>query len=86
MVPARGDPGGVSIHDEPGECLAGRTLGVGVGSGQDEVVVGDPAVGDPHLLAVDDPLVPLLLCLSLHSGHVGAGSRLLNQTEINEII
>ena len=32
-----------------------------------------PSVGDPHLLAVDHPLVALLLRLRLHSTHIAAG-------------
>ena len=32
-----------------------------------------PSVGDPHLLAVDHPLVALLLRLRLHSTHITAG-------------
>ena len=64
------------VNNETGERLASRTLGVRVTPGQDEVEVGDAAVGDPHLLTVDDPLVPLLHRLRLDPGNVATGSRL----------
>merc|ERR1719341_2802309 len=76
LLPAGGDAGGVCVHDEPCEGLAGRALGVGVGSCQHKVVVCNSAIGDPHFLPVDDPLVALLLCLRLHSTHVAASPRL----------
>merc|ERR1719289_129806 len=76
LLPAGGDPGGVAVHDEPCEGLAGRALGVRVGSRQHKVVVGHSAICDPHLLSIDDPIISLLLSLSLHSTHVTASARL----------
>ena len=64
------------VNNETGERLASRTLGVRVTPGQDEVEIGDAAVGDPHLLTVDDPLVSLLHRLRLDPGNVATGSRL----------
>ena len=76
LLAAGRDPGGVAIHNEAGESLAGRALGVRVGARQDKVEAGHPTVGDPHLLAVDDPAVALLLRLGLDAGHIGASTRL----------
>merc|ERR1712156_985618 len=73
LLPAGSHAGGVAVHDEPSERLTSGALGVWVGSRQHEVVVGHTSVGDPHLLAVDHPLVALLLRLGLHSTHVAAG-------------
>ena len=72
LLPAGRHTGGVGINDEAGEGLGGGALRVGVGACEDKVEGGDAAVGDPHLLAVDDPLVPLLLGPGLDAGHVGA--------------
>ena len=70
-LPARNDSGCVSVDDEPCEGLAGRALGIGVGSGQDEVEAGDAAVRDPGnvqgrldltaLMALDHTLVEYCL-------------------------
>ncbi len=58
--------------DEPG-LPAGAELGVD--GGDDHVHVGDPAVGGPGLLAVEDPLVGRLVVAGARPqrGHVGAG-------------
>ena len=76
LLPARGNSGRVGVHDKARECLAGRALRVGVGSGQHKVKVGYAAVGDPHLLAVDDPVISLALSSSLDPGNIGTRSRL----------
>merc|ERR1712083_443228 len=76
LLPARGDARSVSINDEPCESLAGWALGVGVRSRQHKVVVCHSSIGDPHLLAVDHPLIPLLLGLGLHSAHIAASAGL----------
>jgi hypothetical protein len=44
-------------HDE--HALPSVT-GLRVNSGDDDVNVGDPAVADEHLLAVDDPILAVL--------------------------
>ena len=35
-----------------------------------------PSISDPHLLSVDNPIIALLHCLSLHSTHIAASARL----------
>ena len=49
-----GDAFGVAVHDERGEFL------VVVNLGKDDHHVGKSAVGDPHLLAVDDVVLSVL--------------------------
>ena len=53
-----------------------RGPAAGIGLGIDHQRVGDRAVGDPHLAAVDDVAVALLLGAGRHRHHVGAGVRL----------
>jgi hypothetical protein len=69
--------GGKSLHslfdDEGGH--AART-GAGISLGIDHQRIGDRAVGDPHLAAVDDETVALLLGAGRHRYHVRAGARL----------
>mmetsp|Transcript_17461 Transcript_17461/g.37550 ORF Transcript_17461/g.37550 Transcript_17461/m.37550 type:complete len:338 (+) Transcript_17461:1186-2199(+) len=64
----------VGVHDEAGESGAG--LGLGVSLCEDEVPVGDAAVGDPHLLAVNKPRVAFALRACSEPGYVGACARL----------
>merc|ERR1719158_1469331 len=76
LLPAGGDARGVGIHDEPCDGLAGWALRVGVGPRQHKVVVCNSAIGDPHFLTIDNPLISLLLCLGLHTTHVTSSARL----------
>ena len=48
FLPSGTNSGRVSVDDESGESFAGRTLRVGIRSGQDEVVAGHASVGDPE--------------------------------------
>jgi hypothetical protein len=69
--------GGKSLHalfDDEGGDAAGT--GVGIGLGIDHQRVGNRAVGDPHLAAVEHEAIALLLGACLHRHHVGAGGRL----------
>ena len=50
VLPAGNDSGCVAVDDEPSEGLAGGTLWIGIGSGQDEVEAGDAAVGNPKIV------------------------------------
>src|SRR5262249_31333356 len=49
---------------------------IGIGLGVDHQHLGLRAVGDPHLAAVEDVTVALLLRARLHRDDVGAGTRL----------
>ena len=51
-------------------------LGLGRGADQAEDPVGLVGVAGPHLLAVDQPVVALVLGLGLQAGEIGAGARL----------
>jgi len=66
----------VPLHDEAREGLAGRALGVLAGARQHEVPVGHAAIGDPHLGAVEQPVVAVAARARRDPGHVGAGARL----------
>src|SRR5262249_37890307 len=50
--------------------------GIGIGLGVDHQHLGLRAVGDPHLVAVEDVTVALLLRARLHRDDVGPGARL----------
>jgi hypothetical protein len=68
--------GGEALHalldHEGGHALG---AGVHVGLGIDHQGVGVPAVGDPHLVAVEHVAVAALVGAQLHR-HVGTGARL----------
>ena len=59
LLPAFDDARGVCINNETGERLAGRTLGIGVGAGEDEVEISNSSVCYPHLLTIQDPVISL---------------------------
>ena len=69
--------GGKSLHalfdDEGGDAAR---AGIGIGLGVDHQRIGDRAVGDPHLVAVEHEAVALLVGAGLHRDHVGAGAGL----------
>ncbi|KAG5457778.1 MAG: hypothetical protein BJ554DRAFT_2128, partial [Olpidium bornovanus] len=74
LLPAHGDAGGIRVDDEaregpPGVCVQ-------VSFGEEKVPVGHAAVGDPHLLAIDDPLVAFLDGARLDPGDVRTGDGL----------
>ena len=52
--------------------VEGARLGRGVRLGEHEVPVGDAAVGDPHLVAVEHPRVALLHRRGLRRAHIRA--------------
>jgi hypothetical protein len=60
-------------HDE---YTLTAVAGVGVDGGDDDMYVGDPAVADEHLLAVDDPVAGILARPGLDRPHVAASARL----------
>ena len=61
-----------------GHEKAAQPLGAGrfAGAREDAVEIGDPAVGDPRLLAVEDPAVAVAPGGHVHVGHVRARARL----------
>lgn len=59
------------LDDERADVVAAGA--VGVGDGEDRVVLGHTGVGDPRLLPVEDPVVAVLLRAALHRSGVGAG-------------
>ena len=63
-----GDALGVAVHDERGQVL------VVVNLGKDDHHVGKPAIGDPHLLAVDDVVLSVLGQLRRRLAAVGVRS------------
>ena len=72
---ARGDleTGRAGVDDEGRDAArAGRLAG----AGEHHVEVGDAAVGNPGLLAIDHRVVALDMRAALHRGDVGAGLRL----------
>ena len=70
FVGAGGDAGHVAGDDEGGQRrLALRAVG---GLGEDGEEVGDAAVGDPELLAVEDPVVAVAARGGVDGGGVGA--------------
>ena len=61
------------LDDEGGDAAgAGGAVGLGI----DHERVGDRPVGDPHLRAVENVAVALLVGAGAHRHHVGAGARL----------
>ena len=66
-------PGRVLADDEGGLAAGAERR---VDGGDDDVDVGDAAVGDEDLGAVEDPLVAVALGRRLQALHVGAGLRL----------
>ena len=66
-------PGRVLADDEGGLAAGAERR---VDGGDDDVDVGDAAVGDEDLGAVEDPLVAVALGGRLQALHVGAGLRL----------
>ena len=70
VMPRTSTPGWLHRHEQVGDALVlGR---VRVGAGEQEAVVGVVALGGPHLLAVDDPLVAVEHGRRLQAGQVGA--------------
>ena len=63
------EAGGVAVDDERGHALVARA---GVGLGEDDDEVGDGAVRDPELGAVQHPVVAVALRGELAGGGVGA--------------
>ena len=59
------------LDHEGGHIVAART--VGIGDGQDRVVLRDTGIGDPRLLAVEDEVVTVRLRPTLHARGVRAG-------------
>lgn len=51
----------IGIHNESSEGLTSRAFRVRAGSGQHEIPVGHPSVGDPHFLSIQHVFVPFLL-------------------------
>ena len=74
---ADGKARGISLHHEGGDALGPQLV---VGEGVDAEVVGQGAVGDKALAAVDDVLVSVPLGEGQHTADVGAGGG-LSQTE-----
>ena len=64
---------GVGRHEEGGKALGAGRL---AGAGEDHVEIGDAAVGDPGLLAVEDVAVAVARGGHVHVGDIGAGARL----------
>ena len=64
------DPLRVQRHQERADALVlGR---VGVGAGEHDDPVGEVRAGRPHLLAVDQEVIALVLRASAEAGEVGA--------------
>ena len=49
--------------------------GVGIDGGHHDVDVGDAAVADEHLVAVDDPVAAVLARAGLDRAHIAAAAR-----------
>ena len=64
----RSEARGVGRDQEGGDALGARAAG----AGEDDVEVGDAAVGDPGLVAVEDVAVAVAGGGEVHGGHVGA--------------
>ena len=64
----------VHVDQQEGDALV--LLGLRVGAHQAEAPVGVLRAGGPDLLAVDQPVVALVLALGLQAGEVGAGAGL----------
>src|SRR3546814_13787015 len=62
-----------SLHHEGGDAARPR---LGIGLGVDHQGVGLAGVGDPHLAAVEDVAVALLVGAGAHADDVGAGAGL----------
>ncbi len=73
LLLALAQAGGVLADDEGGLAAGAERR---VDGGDDDVDVGDAAVGDEDLGAVEDPLVAVALRRRLQALHVGAGLRL----------
>ena len=71
LLPSHRDARRVPVHDE--RCAGARGRGIFVRPRQHEIPVGVAASSDPHLAAVDNVLVPLLLCRRLDPEHVRPG-------------
>ena len=67
------EAGEVALDDEGGDA-PGSALGIGLGV--DDVDVGIRAVGDPHLVAVEDVVVAGVTGGEFHGDDVGTGIRL----------
>ena len=65
----RGEPGRALLDDEAADLAV-------LGARPDDRDVGDRAVRDPHLGAVEDPVGPVAPCVRPHRARVGAGIRL----------
>src|SRR3546814_17364144 len=61
-----------SLHHEGGDAARPR---LGIGLGVDHQGVGLAGIGDPHLAAVEDVAVALLVGAGAHADDVGAGAR-----------
>ena len=62
-------------HEARGAFLDDEALDAFIGHRPDDGDVGQIAVGDPHLGAVDDPVAAVLLGVGLHVGRIGAAVR-----------
>ena len=69
MNVARSDTSHVGFHHEGGDAVVGR-LGVGIGLGKPENVVGFGRQTNPHLFAVDDVVVTVAAGRGTHGRHV----------------
>ena len=78
---ADGEAGGVALDNEGSHGLGAQLT---VGQSVDCIVVGQGAVGDEALGAVDDPLVAVALSEGQHAGNVGACG-VLGQAEGAEV-
>mmetsp|Transcript_61690 Transcript_61690/g.137455 ORF Transcript_61690/g.137455 Transcript_61690/m.137455 type:complete len:378 (+) Transcript_61690:365-1498(+) len=74
LLPPDSNPRRVTIHDKPGEC--GSRLGGGIRLGEHEEPIGHTAIGNPHLLAVENPRVTLLHSRGAEPSNIRAGARL----------
>src|ERR1700738_3723177 len=71
------DAGALHVEEEHGQALV--LWHIGIGTGDQEAVVGIMRARGPDLLAVDDPVVALLLRAGAQARDVGAAGRLRKQ-------